>query len=219
MSEESGQMQNKHDIEKVFKTIQERYDLATKAAKVGVWDWNIKEGQFYLDKNVKAILGYSDEEIPNDLDKWFTHVVKEDREAVKEAIDRHLSGETPQYIIEHRMRHKNGSVRWILCRGTATRNGNGEATRIMGTDMDITERKVIETLKDELIMKLEKALDDVKKLSGLLPICSYCKNIRDSNGKWQRLEAYIESHSEADFSHSICPTCMKKHHPDKEPAK
>ena len=68
--------------------------------------------------------------------------------------------------------------------------------------------------KDELIAKLHDALDNVKKLSGLLPICSSCKKIRDDKGYWQQIESYIRERSEAQFSHGICPDCMKKLYPD-----
>ena len=62
--------------------------------------------------------------------------------------------------------------------------------------------------------ELEEALDNVKKLSGLLPICSFCKKIRDDKGYWNQIEVYIDQHSEATFSHSICQECAKKHYPD-----
>jgi len=62
--------------------------------------------------------------------------------------------------------------------------------------------------------ELTKALAEVKRLSGLLPICSYCKRIRDDNGYWQRVETYIEEHSEARFSHGLCMECARKHYPD-----
>ena len=62
--------------------------------------------------------------------------------------------------------------------------------------------------------KLQKALDDVKKLSGLLPICSHCKKIRDDNGYWNQLEDYIDKHSEAVFSHGICEDCLEKYYPE-----
>jgi hypothetical protein len=60
--------------------------------------------------------------------------------------------------------------------------------------------------------KLEKAIDDVKILSGLIPICSSCKNIRDDEGYWNQIEAYIHEHSEAEFSHGLCPDCSEKMH-------
>jgi len=60
---------------------------------------------------------------------------------------------------------------------------------------------------------LKAALSQVKKLSGLLPICMYCKKIRDDKGYWNQIEAYIDNHSEAQFSHSICHECAEKHYP------
>jgi len=68
--------------------------------------------------------------------------------------------------------------------------------------------------KDNLIVELEEALHKVKTLSGFLPICSSCKKIRDDNGYWNQLESYIQTHSDADFSHGICPDCAKKFYPD-----
>jgi len=83
----------------------------------------------------------------------------------------------------------------------------------MGTIM--LERKIQEQNreKDELISKLQDALDNIKKLSGLLPICSSCKKIRDDKGYWNQIEQYISEHSEAEFSHGICPDCVKKLYP------
>ena len=57
---------------------------------------------------------------------------------------------------------------------------------------------------------LQRALDNIKTLKGLVPICAYCKSIRDDKGFWQQLEAYVSQHSEAEFSHGICPSCLKK---------
>jgi hypothetical protein len=65
-----------------------------------------------------------------------------------------------------------------------------------------------------LIKELSAALDDVETLSGLLPICSYCKKIRDDDGNWQRIDSYIESRSSAVFSHGMCDECFEQHQPD-----
>jgi len=67
--------------------------------------------------------------------------------------------------------------------------------------------------REDLIIELKSALEKVKKLSGLLPICSFCKNIRDDKGYWNRIENYIREHSEAEFSHGLCPECANKHYP------
>ena len=122
----------------------ERNKLATSAAKVGVWDWNIKTGDFYLDPNIKAILGYTDDEIPNDIEVWIKFVHPADSEAVMEAAQACLDGKTPEYIFEHRMLHKDGSIRWILVRGKAIRDENDNAVRLIGTDADITDLKQVE---------------------------------------------------------------------------
>ncbi len=64
--------------------------------------------------------------------------------------------------------------------------------------------------QQQLILELQKALEEINVLSGLIPICSYCKNIRDDEGYWQRVESYVQAHSDADFTHSICPDCLEK---------
>jgi DNA repair exonuclease SbcCD ATPase subunit len=68
--------------------------------------------------------------------------------------------------------------------------------------------------RERLISELEDALSKVRTLSGLLPICSSCKNIRDDQGYWKQMEAYISEHSEAEFSHSMCPPCAQKLYPE-----
>jgi len=62
--------------------------------------------------------------------------------------------------------------------------------------------------------KLQKAFDEIKTLRGIIPICSHCKQIRDDEGLWKQIEEYIHTHSEAEFSHGICPSCMRKHYPE-----
>lgn len=80
--------------------------------------------------------------------------------------------------------------------------------------IDVTERHVLETQRNQMIKDLQEAAARVKVLSGMLPICGYCKKIRDDKGYWEQLEAYISHHSEALFSHGICPGCMQKLYPE-----
>lgn len=79
---------------------------------------------------------------------------------------------------------------------------------------EIERRKKAEKERDAVIKQLEKSLSEVKTLRGLLPICSICKKIRDDEGCWNQLEAYITAHSEAEFSHGMCLECARKHYPD-----
>jgi hypothetical protein len=68
--------------------------------------------------------------------------------------------------------------------------------------------------REKLVSALQDALSKVKQLSGLLPICASCKKIRDDKGYWNQIEDYIRNHSEADFSHGLCPPCIEKLYPD-----
>ena len=79
---------------------------------------------------------------------------------------------------------------------------------------EITEHKRTEEEKVQTIAELKNALLQIKQLSGLLPICASCKKIRDDKGYWKQIEIYIRDHSEAEFSHSICPECKKKLYPE-----
>ncbi len=90
----------------------------------------------------------------------------------------------------------------------------GNVTGAIESIRDITAAKNLENEREQLIADLQKAILKVQTLSGLLPICASCKSIRDDKGYWNKLEAFISKHSEAQFSHSICPKCAKKLYPD-----
>jgi len=101
------------------------------------------------------------------------------------------------------------------------RGSNGEIRGAVSVAEDIAvrknaERRIQDTLaeKEELIRELTIAIDEVKTLRGFIPICAHCKKIRDDQGYWEQIEDYIGAHSEAEFSHGICPDCMKKYYPE-----
>jgi transcriptional regulator with PAS, ATPase and Fis domain len=79
---------------------------------------------------------------------------------------------------------------------------------------DVTERTRMESEKEKLISELQEALSSIRTLRGLIPICAWCKKVRDDQGYWKRVEKFIEAHSDASFTHSICPACLKKEDPE-----
>jgi len=174
--------------EEALRESRDRYELATRAGKVGVWDWNIISGEFYLDPVIKSFLGYSDEEIPNDLEDWVNYVHPDDRKPVMQACKDCLEGKTPDYIFEHRMIHKDGSIRWVDVRGSVIRDAQGNALRMFGTDTDITGRKQAE----EEFKKIEKRYRDLVERAGIAII------IDDKEGNFE----YFNEHFAGLFGYS-----------------
>lgn len=118
-----------------------RYALATSAAGVGVWDWNLETNDVHVDPTLKMILGFRDDEVRDHMDDWGPLVHPDDRDAIQAMARAHIEGRDPYFEVEHRMLHKDGSVRWFLARGSAVRTEAGTAVRLVGTAVDITERK------------------------------------------------------------------------------
>lgn len=132
---------------------------------------------------------------------------------------KHISGNTKLEMIQNygnvfiqEFERKDGSS--VTLDMTAALIPWQKESAILVTLRDASKRIQAEHEKDEAFQKLQDALDNIKTLRGLLPICSYCKKIRDDDGYWQRLETYMVNHSEAEFSHGICPECIKEHYPE-----
>jgi len=108
---------------------------------------------------------------------------------------------------------KDGSPISVSITVSPVKGTDGQVIGASSIARDITERKQEEAERLQLIRELTNALQHVKTLSGLLPICSCCKKIRDDQGYWQSVEVYVRNHSDAEFSHSICPDCLAREYP------
>jgi PAS domain S-box-containing protein len=115
---------------------------------------------------------------------------------------------------EFHNKKKNGELYWESASISPIRDLAGRVTHYVAVKEDITARKQTEAERDILIHDLQEALANVKSLSGLLPICASCKKIRDDKGYWSQVESYIQKHSDATFTHGMCPECLKKWYPD-----
>ena len=122
-----------------------RYALISRAANDGIWDWDIPSGTVYFSSRWKEIVGAEPGKRLSTLDDWFGRVYPDDLAVLKAAIDEHLAGATSQLDIEYRVRHGDGRLCWMQCRGIALRRKDGTPIRMAGSQSDITLRKTYET--------------------------------------------------------------------------
>ncbi|HYG90718.1 MAG TPA: response regulator [Azospirillum sp.] len=143
--------------EDALRASEERYALAARGANDGLWDWDLIEGGIYLSQRWKDIVGHGGD-IGTDPEEWFDRVHPEDKEEVHAAIAMHIAGLSPNLAIEHRLRHRDGSWRWVLARGMAVRNIHGRPTRMAGSLTDITANKLAEQQLRKTTDELTNAL-------------------------------------------------------------
>ncbi len=128
--------------EETLRESEARFSLAMRGANDGLWDWNLITNEMYYSPRWKSMLGYEEDEITHTPGEWLERIVPEDRERVRTAISSHLAGETDHFECEHRIVHRDTSRRWMLSRGLAVFNRDGEPTRMAGSLTDVTIRKV-----------------------------------------------------------------------------
>jgi len=130
--------------EQALRVSEQRYALAAKAANDGLWDWDIIVNTVYFSTRWKSMLGYDEDDIGQSPDDWFELVHIEDVDRLKTAIETHFAGSSSHFECEFRMRHKQDYYRWVICRGMAVKNDEGENIRMAGSITDVSERKSYE---------------------------------------------------------------------------
>lgn len=139
-----------------LKNSQEQLALVIEGAKAGIWDWDLRNNNLVFDKQWKAILGYKEDEIANSYNEWRDRCHPSDFAKVKQEIRDYLRNRNDKFEIEYRLRHKDGSYRWILTEGKVTRDKNGVVLRWIGCNIDITKLKHAEEtrLESERMLRL-----------------------------------------------------------------
>jgi PAS domain S-box-containing protein len=164
-----------------------------------------------VNENAARRLGYSREEL---LQMTLDQIEVQDAEDMDEAVawESIVSGTTYYECIHRR---KDGSQMPVEVSSRLTHSGGRGL--LLHFVRDISRRKELESEREKLVCELQEALAEVRTLSGLLPMCAHCKNIRDDEGYWHSLEDYMLAHSETRFSHGICPDCMADLYPRIKP--
>lgn len=128
-------------IEDALRKSEERYASAVLGANDGIWDWDFESGEAYVSPRWKNMLGYGEDEIQDIVTEWKGLIHPDDYASAMEHLEAYLAGHIPEYRLEYRMRHRDGSYRWILTRGICFRDDNGKPFRMAGSHTDITEHK------------------------------------------------------------------------------
>ncbi len=131
-----------HQVMVDLRRSEERYAVAVQATNDGIWDWDLVGESMHFSDRWKALLGYADAFASDRPDAWFDLVHPDDVGRLRREINQHLSGTSPHFENEHRIRHADGGWRWVLTRGLTTRDTDGRPRRITGSLSDITDRRV-----------------------------------------------------------------------------
>ena len=144
---------------------EERWKFALEGAGDGAWDWNPQTDEAMFSKRWKEMIGYAEREFPNTGTAWIEHLHPDDKDRVLTTVQEYFAGHQPLYVVEFRLRCKDGSWKWILARGKLiSRDVDGNPLRMIGTHSDITERKK----KEWQLLQLSLALNRVKEAAYLM---------------------------------------------------
>ena len=131
-------------VEESLKRSEERFDLAVRGTSAGIWDWDLQSNTVYYSSHWKSLLGHEDHEVSSHYSEWESRLHPEDFDQALAAVRDYLEGRTATFQSEHRLRHKDGSYRWVLCRGAKVCDHDGRPYRMVGSHLDTTEWKRLE---------------------------------------------------------------------------
>ena len=133
------------EAERALRESEERYALAARGTNDGLWDWNLVTDEIYYSPHWKAMIGYAEDEIGSSPDEWLGRIHPDDLSRIRGLMEEHLSGKSASCECEYRLLDSNGEYRWMLGRGLALFDAAGVATRLSGSQTDITQRKIAES--------------------------------------------------------------------------
>ena len=161
----------------------------------------------YASPSIERVLGFTPDEVLGQ--RMFELLHPDDLELVMNTVRDGIAVPGTVRRLEYRFRHKDGS--WRFLEGVG-RNLLDDPTigAIVVNARDVTERKMAEAQQEDLVRQLQAALAEVRSLRGILPICASCKRIRGDGGQWEAVESYVREHTNAEFTHGLCPDCAAR---------
>lgn len=206
----------KHKIDQKLQESELRYRMVSELTSDFAYCVRVEpDGSFVIEWITDAharITGYTRSEAAA-IGGWQSLVHADDLPVALEHLEMVLAGQTD--VREFRIRRQDGEVRWLRDHARPIWDEQqGRVVRIYAAAQDTTERRQAHEERERLVLELQDALSKVKTLKGLLPICASCKKIRNDQGYWTSVEAYILQHSDAEFTHGICPDCARTLYPD-----
>src|SRR5262249_17382259 len=195
--------------EEELRKSRERFALAVEGSKDGIWDWDVRTNEVYLSPRWKAMLGYEDHELANRFDVWERLLHPDDRERALAAIYDYFEGRGQGYEVEHRLRCKDGTYRWILSRAAALRDATGRPYRMAGSHTDITDRKRSEEALRNSEERTRAVVNNV--LDGLVTI-NEVGIIETFNPAAERIFGYCAAEVVGQNVRLLMPEAYQDHH-------
>jgi diguanylate cyclase (GGDEF)-like protein/PAS domain S-box-containing protein len=156
-----------------------QYHLAVSGDRDGLWDWELASNRVHFSPRWLSMVGYDDGEVGNSPEEWLGRIDAEERPRVERELEAHLSGGASEFELRHRMRHRDGTYRWMACRGVVVRDGSGVAVRLVGSHTDVTADHLADPLtglpnRELLLDRVTRSIDRARRnpdfLSALLLI-------------------------------------------------
>lgn len=205
----------------------ELFENMVKNCAVAIFAIDARHRVIHWNKACEELTGITASRILGTTDHWTPFyekrrptlsdlIVEGDLERMNELYTAH----SPSLLIPHGLHAEGwytnvgGKRRYLIFDASPVYHRGGELLGAVETLQDITDLKQMEEERERLNVELKEALSQIKTLSGLIPICAACKKIRDDKGYWNQLENYLEEHSDAVFSHGLCPECFQEYFPE-----
>ena len=210
-------------IKDKVKALEKKNRLITESLVDAVWVIDADTLKYeYITPSIQKISGHTPEELMGRIifERMTPESSKMAASSLIEGLKNYKIGKPATQSLELELKKKNGDTYWVEVRAKLAEEAEGPP-KIIGITRDITIRKKAELQLEQMNRELTAALaeketlsKEIKILRNLLPICSGCKRIRDDEGKWWPLDEFIRSHSDTDFTHTICPDCRVIFYPD-----